>query len=324
VKGMGMQPKLKIAVVVPCYRVKDAILEVIKNIGPEVTQIIVVDDACPDGSGKLVESTAKDKRIIVLYNNENLGVGGAVIKGYQQALISGADIVIKLDGDGQMDPSLIPIFTKPLMEQWADYTKGNRFFNIEHIRAMPKARIFGNLVLSFFAKFSTGYWRIFDPNNGFTAINRHALQRIDLDKLDNGYFFESDLLFRLNLARAVVVDVPMEAKYGEEESNLRIKRVLMEFPVKHIRNFLKRVTYTYYLRDFTLASLELPIGLSLTSFGFVTGLINFFHSQSISQATPTGTLILISMSILVGIQLVLSFFAFDIESSPTSPIGKFN
>ena len=316
-----MRPRLKIAVVVPSFRVRNSILDVINSIGPEVMQIIVVDDACPDGSGKLAEKTSKDKRLVVLFNNENLGVGGAVKKGYKHALENGADIVIKLDGDGQMNPTLIPILVKPLLEQKADYTKGNRFFNIEHIKEMPKIRIVGNLVLSFFAKFSTGYWRVFDPNNGFTAISSHALKQIDLDKVDNRYFFESDLLFRLNLARAVVADVPMEAKYGSEVSNLRIKRVLVEFPLKHLRNFMKRITYTYYLRDFTLASLELPIGLGLTTFGIVSGTANFIHSQSLNQATPTGTLILISMSILVGIQLILSFFAYDIDSAPTIPIG---
>lgn len=317
-----MESKVNIAVVIPCFKVRKSIVEVINSIGSEVTQIIIVDDACPDGSGKLVEKTLADKRLVVLSHAENLGVGGAVKTGYKHALKNGAEIVIKLDGDGQMDPSLIPLFVKPLLEEKADYTKGNRFFNIENIKEMPKVRIFGNLMLSFFAKFSTGYWRIFDPNNGFTAINGHTLKQIDLEKVDNRYFFESDLLFRLNLARAVVVDVPMEAKYGSEESNLRIKKVLFEFPWKHLRNFLKRISYTYYLRDFTLASLELPIGLGLTTFGFVSGGANFVHSQSLNQATPTGTLILISMSVLVGIQFILSFFAYDIDSAPTIPIGR--
>lgn len=312
-----------ICVVIPAYKVKSQVLEVISSIGPEVKKIIVVDDSCPEKSGEHVESKNNDPRVEVIFHAHNLGVGGAMKTGYKRALELNSDIIVKIDGDGQMDPSLIPIFVNPLKGLRADYTKGNRFFDVEHIREMPKVRILGNLVLSFFAKFSTGYWRIFDPNNGFTAINGHALQRIDLDKLDNRYFFESDLLFRLNLVRAVVLDIPMEAKYGAEESSLRIKRVLVEFPIKHTRNFLKRVTYTYYLRDFTLASIELPIGLGLTSFGFVTGLTNFLHSQSLGQATPTGTLILVSMSILVGIQLILGFFAYDIDSSPTSPIEKF-
>jgi dolichol-phosphate mannosyltransferase len=317
-----MEPKVNIAVVVPCFKVKNSISEVINNIGSEVTQIIVVDDACPEDSGRYIESISRDKRLTVLHNKVNLGVGGAVKRGYVHALDSQAEVVVKLDGDGQMDPKLIPAFIHLILASKADYVKGNRFINIEHVKSMPKLRIVGNLALSFFSKFSTGYWRIFDPNNGYTAISSSALRKLELDKIDDRYFFESDMLFRLNLARAVVTDLPMEAKYGSEVSNLKIKRVLFEFPLKHVRNFMKRIAYTYYLRDFTLASLELPIGLGLTTFGLATGIGNFIHSQSLNQATPTGTLILISMSVLVGIQLVLSFFAYDIDSAPNTPIGK--
>ncbi len=318
----GVAENLSIAIVIPCYRVKKAIIDLIESISPDISQIIVVDDGCPEGTGKFVESNSQDKRITVLHNGQNLGVGGAVKTGYRFALDANADIIVKLDGDGQMDPSLIPSLIQPLKDGRADYTKGNRFFNIENIKNMPKLRIFGNLVLSFFAKFSTGYWRIFDPNNGFTAITSSTLRQLDFEKIDNRYFFESDMLFRLNLARAVVVDVPMEAKYGSEISNLSVKRAASEFPIKHSRNFFKRVAYTYYLRDFTLASLELPIGLGLTLFGMTSGLINFIQSQNLNQETAPGTLILVSMSILVGIQLILSFFAYDIDSSPSNPIGK--
>ena len=317
-----MTKKLSIAVVIPCYRVKNSIIELIGSIPPYVSHIIVVDDRCPDGTGKFVESNAQDKRVRVLYNDQNLGVGGAVKTGYRFALSANADIIVKLDGDGQMDPTLISGLIEPIKDHRADYTKGNRFFNIENIKNMPKIRIFGNLVLSFFAKFSTGYWRIFDPNNGFTAVTSSVLRQLDLEKVDNRYFFESDMLFRLNLARAVVIDVPMEAKYGSEVSNLNVKRATGEFPIKHTRNFFKRVAYTYYLRDFTLPSLELPIGLALTLFGTTLGLFNFIQSQNLNQETAPGTLILVSMSILVGIQLVLSFFAYDIDSSPSNPIGK--
>ncbi len=283
----------------------------------------MVDDGCPEETGSYVESKVKDDRIEVIFNKQNLGVGGAVKNGYLRAMELGAGVVIKLDADDQMDPSLIPQLVLPILEGRADYTKGNRFFNLKHLRAMPIERKIGNLILSFFAKFSTGYWRIFDPNNGFTAISSVAIKHIDIEKVDNRYFFESDMLFRLNVSRAVVVDVPMNAIYGSETSHLKIWKVLFEFPFKHARNFTKRIGYTYYLRDFTLASLELPVGLLLTLFGTFSAVFNFIHSNELNQATPTGTLILISMSILVGVQLVLSFFSYDIDSSPSEPITKF-
>ena len=313
---------LSIAVVIPAFKVSKQILDTINLIGPEVDHIVVVDDLCPESSGELVRTKSLDPRVEVLFHEENLGVGGAMKTGYLRSLELKAGVIVKIDGDGQMDSSKIPEMVRVIFEGEGDYVKGNRFFDIETVRSMPKTRILGNLALSFFAKFSTGYWRIFDPNNGFTAISSTALSRIQLGKVDNRYFFESDMLFRLNLARAVVIDFPMNARYGNERSNLKIRRVLFEFPFKHLRNFLKRVMYTYYLRDFTLASLELPIGVALTSFGFISGLLNFETSRDLNQATPPGTLILISMAVLVGVQLILSFFSYDIDSSPTKPISK--
>ncbi len=150
---------------------------------------------------------------------------------------------MKIDGDGQMDPSLIPVFVFPIAAGEADYAKGNRFFDLETIRIMPKVRLFGNAVLSFMCKLSSGYWNLFDPTNGYTAIHADVARRLPFDKISRRYFFETDMLFRLNTLRAVVVDVPMEAKYGNEESNLKISRIVGEFFAKHVRNFLKRIFY---------------------------------------------------------------------------------
>jgi glycosyltransferase involved in cell wall biosynthesis len=311
-----------VTVVIPAFKVSGQICSVIDAVPDLVNHIIVVDDACPEGSGELVESKYRKSRVLVTFHERNLGVGGAMKTGYKKAKELNSDVIIKIDGDGQMDPGNIPEMTRLIIDNEGDYIKGNRFFDIETVRSMPKNRIFGNLILSFFAKFSTGYWKIFDPNNGYTAISSTALSRIQLEKIDNRYFFESDFLFRLNLIRAVVIDFPMNAQYGSEKSNLRIGKVLLEFPIKHLRNFFKRIAYTYYLRDFTLASIELPIGLALSMFGFTFGLVNFLTSRELNQSTATGTLIVISMSILVGIQLILSFFAYDIDSSPTKPISK--
>lgn len=311
-----------VAVVIPAYKVSKQIISTIESIGSEVKHIIVIDDACTEGSGNIVVANIKDSRVEVIFHKQNLGVGGAMKTGYERALELGSDVIVKIDGDGQMDATKIPEMTCLILQDEGDYIKGNRFFDIDTVRTMPMTRIFGNLALSFFAKLSTGYWRIFDPNNGFTAVSSTALKQIQLKKIDNRYFFESDMLFRLNLARAVVIDFPMDSRYRSEQSNLKIGKVLLEFPIKHFRNFIKRIAYTYYLRDFTLASIELPVGVVLTLFGFFSGLANFINSQTLNRGTPTGTLILVSMSILVGTQFILSFFSFDIDSSPTKPISK--
>jgi hypothetical protein len=198
----------------------------------------------------------------------------------------------------------------------ADYSKGNRFYEVETILRMPPVRIFGNLMLSFMAKLSTGYWTIFDPNNGFTAIRVETLKNLPLTKIDNRYFFESDILFRLNLIRASVKDISLPAIYGDEKSNLKVTRSLFEFFYKHNRNFWKRILYSYFLREFTLASIEIFLGTVLLIFGASFGLWNYISNQIANEATPTGTLMLIAMSILSGLQLLLGFFSYDIQISP--------
>jgi dolichol-phosphate mannosyltransferase len=307
-----------IAVVIPAFKVKTHILEVISSIGPEVQKIIVIDDACPENSGDLVKAKSKDRRVEVIFHDTNLGVGGAVKTGYKRALELDSDIIVKIDGDGQMDSTRIEELVSSIRCGLADYSKGNRFFDVEAVRSMPKVRIIGNLGLSFLTKLSSGYWRIFDPNNGFTAISRVKLMTLPLEKIDDRYFFESDMLFRLNLVDAVVKDVSMPAIYDNEKSNLKVRRVLLEFPYKHSRNFTKRILYSYYLRDFNLASIELPLGIILGSFGSILGIISWFHGISRGLPTQPGTLILSSMSILAGLQLVLAFFSYDTrESDPT-------
>src|SRR5690606_19129847 len=228
-----------ISVVIPCYQVTQHILGVIGAIGSEVDSIYVIDDQCPDGSGDFVSEHCTDPRVKLLRHEINQGVGGAVMTGYRAALDDGSDIMIKLDGDGQMDAALIPSFVAPILAGDADYTKGNRFFNLEKIGAMPKARLIGNSLLSFMTKLSSGYWDLFDPTNGYTAIHASVARHLPFNKISTRYFFETDMLFRLNTLRAVVVDVPMEAKYGSEVSNLKISRIIGEFSVKHCRNFIK-------------------------------------------------------------------------------------
>lgn len=313
---------LKIAVVIPCYKVKKHILQVIKSIGVEVTKIYIIDDACPEKTGAFVSRHCKDKRVTILRNISNLGVGGAVMYGYQQAIQEKMDIIVKIDGDGQMDPRLIPIFTQPIICGVADYTKGNRFFDIDDLTSMPKIRLFGNALLSFFTKFSSGYWNLFDPTNGYTAIHTSVASHLPFHKISNRYFFETDMLFRLNLLRAVVIDIPMTAKYSGEISNLRISNILFEFIIKHIRNLFKRILYNYYLRDLSIASIELPLGIILLLFGFFYGLFNWSLSAHLGLRSSAGTVMLSALPIMSGIQLILAFLSYDMKSVPIYPRSR--
>lgn len=311
---------MNIAVVIPSYKVGRHLVPLLAQIGSEVSRIYVVDDECPDGSGKLVEAGCTDSRVRVLYNQRNLGVGGAVMNGYRAAIADGADIIVKLDGDGQMDPAMLPVLVTPILAGEADYTKGNRFFDLAQVGRMPPTRIFGNAILSFMSKLSCGYWDIFDPTNGYTAIHAQVARLMPFDKISKRYFFETDMLFRLNTFRAVVVDVPMDAKYGEEVSGLRVSRILGEFLSKHLRNLVKRIVYNYLLRDMSIASLELFAGMFLLLFGAGFGAWHWHLSQMTGIVAPLGTVMIPTLSILFGIQLVLAFLAYDIASVPRRPI----
>lgn len=309
-----------ITVVIPCFRVSGSIIEVIDSIPSYVHKIIVVDDACPENSGVLVKSKSRDKRVEVLFNTRNLGVGGAVIAGYKKAMeFDSTKIVVKLDGDGQMDASRIEALVSPILRKEADYTKGNRFSSLEDLEAMPKIRIFGNAILSIFSKFSSGYWNITDPTNGFTAIHRSVLEKIKLEKLRTSFFFESDMLFRLSIIRAVVVDVPMPAQYGVEKSNLNIRRVILEFPHRHFVNMLKRTFYNYYLREWNIASFELPVGFLLFWFGFVFGIASWVGSAAEGVPATTGQVMLSAVPIILGTQLMLAFLSYDVAAVPRRP-----
>jgi glycosyltransferase involved in cell wall biosynthesis len=312
----------KIAVVIPTYKARNHVLKVIDAIGPEVDRIYVVDDCCPDQSGEFVRSNCNDPRVSIIKHMENQGVGGAVMTGYKAAIEDGMSILVKIDSDGQMDPALIIDFVNPIINGEADYTKGNRFFDLEKVRSMPKARLLGNAALSFMCKLSSGYWNIFDPTNGYTAIHADVARHLPFHKISRRYFFETDILFRLNTLRAVVVDVAMDAKYGDEVSNLKISKIIGEFFAKHVRNFSKRIFYNYYLRDMSLASIELPVGLVLLGFGSIYGGYHWMHSAQAGISTPAGTVMLSALPILTGIQLLLGFIGYDVSSVPIRPIHR--
>jgi len=316
----AIPPKTKrsgIAVVVPCYKVIKHVDDLFNRFGPEIDAIYAVDDLCPEKSGKYISDKIADPRVKVIYNETNMGVGGAVLSGMIAAHNDGYKIAVKIDGDGQMDPSLVGKFVHPIEKGLADYTKGNRFYDPKHLRQMPKGRVIGNAILSFVSKFSTGYWNIFDPTNGYLALDLKLLPFLDVDKISKRYFFETDLLFRAGLLRARVVDVPMMALYADEESNLHFSKEAWRFMKGHIRNFGKRVGYDYFLRDFSIASLELLIGILCFSFGLIYGLINIGGNTPASA----GTVMMAALPMLTGVILLVSFINYDIQKTPKTAVG---
>lgn len=313
---------LKIAVVIPCYGVADQVLDVLAAMPERVDRIFCVDDACPQKSGNIIVRRCQDPRVKVLRHAANRGVGGAMVTGYRASLEEDMDIVVKIDGDGQMDPAIMPRFVQILASGEADYCKGNRFYRVATLTGMPKRRVFGNALLSFANKLSTGYWQVFDPNNGYTAIHAASLRLLPLEMLDKRFFFESDMLFRLNTIRAVVRDIPMTAVYKDERSNIKIYRIVLPFIGKHIRNSLKRILYNYYVRDFHLASLELIAGVNLLLFGVIFGLYHWLGYGHQEEFASAGTVMLAALPVLIGLQFLLAAISFDIQNVPQTPLQR--
>lgn len=306
----------KIALVIPCFRVTEHIIEVLDSIDPLVSYIFVIDDGCPDGTGRLIEERIKDERVKVLYHHTNQGVGASVISGYRAALLTDANIIVKLDGDGQMDASNIPSLIQPIVDGSADYTKGDRLDSLVSLIQFPGIRLIGNIALTLLNKISSGYWNVKDPTNGFTAIHVDVLRILPLEMLSKRYFFESDMLFRLNIMRAVVQDVPINAIYGSERSNLSILKSLLSFPFKLFVNFHKRLIYNYYLRDISAASIELLLGIVLWWFGIFFGLSAYVKTMSDGLAATTGTVMISVLPIILGFQLILAFISYDVDNYP--------
>ncbi|MBD3867902.1 MAG: glycosyltransferase family 2 protein [Acidobacteria bacterium] len=304
-----------IAVVIPAFMVRDSIQKVIRSLSEDIAVIVVVDDCCPEKSGDQA-AALRDPRVVIVHHEFNRGVGGAMVSGYRKALELGSDLIVKMDGDGQMDADRIPDLLKPLQEGRADYAKGNRLRHYEHLRSMPKMRLFGNSILSFAVKMVSGYWNVMDPTNGFTVIKAEMLRQLPLHKLSTGYYFETDMLARLHVLRAVVRDVEMPAVYGSESSNLRIRNILFRFPLKLTRSILRRLFLKYYIYDFNMASIYLMAGLPLFLFGGCFGLVQWILSVATGIPRTAGTIMLSAVCFVVGLQMLLSAIQLDIANVP--------
>lgn len=307
--------KLSIAVVIPAYLVADQIAVVLKRISDEVQFIIVVDDASPDNLQEVLKKVL-DSRLVILRHDLNQGVGAAMMTGFSKAIELEADIVVKIDGDGQMDPELISKFIKPLAESEADFTKGNRFSNLAFIRNMPLIRRMGNVALSFLAKMASGYWSVFDPCNGYIALKTDTLKMINFDRLAKRYFFEISLLCEAYLARLVLKEIPMKALYGDEKSSLNPLKIILEFSSKLITRTFYRIFMSYFLRDFNIVSIFLLAGLPLFIFGMVWSAYHWMIVLKTNTFASTGTIMIGVLSIILGFQLLLQSIVLDVQNEP--------
>ena len=308
-----------IAVVIPAYRAEAHIIQVLSKIPHFVQTIIVVDDRSPDGTAELV-GRYPDPRVRLLRHAENQGVGGAVLTGYEAAIAAGAEIIVKMDSDDQMNPDYLLPLVAPIAIRQADYTKGNRFLHMRQLTSMPILRRVGNAGLSFLTKLASGYWNVFDPTNGYTAISARVARLIRRDAVSMRYFFESSMLLELSLLRAVVRDVPVPAFYGEEKSSLSEGDALVGFPPRLIRGLIRRILVQYFLRDFSAFSIFLIAGIFFTIFGAAWGAYHWYLSNQLGRVASTGTVMIAVLPIVLGIQFLLQCGVWDIQNIPTQPL----
>jgi glycosyltransferase involved in cell wall biosynthesis len=302
--------------VIPCYDVARHIADVLARVPDYVDHIIVVDDASKDDTASTLERVA-DARVEVLRHERNRGVGAAMRTGFIRGATTGADLLVKVDGDGQMDLVELPKLLDALVaDPRYGYAKGNRFVDERALSRMPRLRFVGNFALTFLTKLASGYWYIVDPQNGFVVIRRSVWERLDPERIDDGYFFENDMLVGLNILDVPVKDVPIAARYGDEPSSLRVRRVLVPFAFLLLRRTLHRVYVKYILRDFSPIALFLLAGIPLFVWGVLFGAYQWWNHATQNIATPTGTVILSVVPLILGFQLMLQALVLDIQNSP--------
>lgn len=306
-----------ITVVIPAHNEGKLVAAVLAAIPAFVDRIIVVDDASTDDTSRVVGEW-DDERLTLLRTPRNLGVGGAMITGFRHALERPTDIVVKVDGDAQMPLDRLASLLGGIIDHGADYAKGNRFLAGSSLREMPKVRLFGNVVLTFMTKLASGYWHVFDPQNGFLAIRAAALGTLDLDRIALGYFFENDMLVQLNILSYRVVDVPMPSIYGDEESGLSVAKTCFLFPLLLLRRFCYRILQKYVLRDFSPIVLFLLLGALLFGAGVVFGAYTWIRSAMTGLPATTGTVMLSVLPTVLGFQLLLQAIVLDIQESRTT------
>ncbi|WP_103382005.1 glycosyltransferase family 2 protein [Pseudonocardia dioxanivorans] len=307
----------RIAAVVPAFNEEKLIGKVITTMPDFVDHIVVVDDHSPDRTSEIAKATG-DPRLTVIRHEANTGVGGAIVTGHRAALDLGADINVIMAGDAQMDPTYLPALLDPIVHDGYGFAKANRFFSTGSYHGMPKYRIFGNIVLSFLTKFASGYWHIFDPQNGYTATRRDVLQRMPLEQLAQRYSYENDVLINLNILRVPATDVPIPAVYGNEVSSIKLSRVGPEISNLLIRGLWRRFLWKYVVHSFSPVALFVIGGLFLTLFGTAVGIWTIVETLGPPVATA-GSVILAVAPWLLGMQMLMYALMLDIQESPDRP-----
>lgn len=288
--------------------------DVVRTMPEFVDDIVVVDDCSSDGTSEAALAP-NDPRLTLIRHDPNQGLGGSLVDAHKKALELGGDIMVVMAGDGQMDPAYLPDLLRPILEDGYDFTKGNRFFGLGSYAGMPGYRVFGNVALTFMTKVATGYWDMFDPQNGYTATTRHASERVDWDRIVRDYSFENDVLAELGIMRARIRDVDIPAVYGEEISGIKLRKVIPSLVRTLWKAFWRRFWLLYVVRSFSPVALFLFTGSLMLLWSLVYGVWVIVATWGPPVAS-TGTVMLAVLPFLLGFQLTLAAFVLDIMNTP--------
>jgi glycosyltransferase involved in cell wall biosynthesis len=304
----------KIAAVVPAYNESKLIGKTIMTMPDYVDIIVVVNDRSTDDTSAVARAV-EDPRVVVIDHEVNQGVGGAIITGHSKALELGADVNVIMAGDAQMDPQYLPDLLDPICEDGYEFTKANRFYSRTGYSTMPFMRAAGSIALSFATKVASGYWNLFDPQNGYTAVKRSALNRLPLDRVARSYAFENDFLIWLNIANARAKDVSVPALYGDEVSAMNLRKVTWTIGRLLVTGFWRRMLRKHVLQSFSAVALLFFTGLALVTFGALVGVWVLYETLGPPVAT-TGSVLLSVGPLLTGIHMLVNALMLDIQSTP--------
>lgn len=315
-----MYREKRVALVIPAHNEEKLIVPTLSSVPEFVDRVYVVDDASTDRTCERVLARGAEGYDVQLVHHEtNRGPGGAIISGYKRARDEGFDYVVVVGGDNQMPMEEMPRFLDPLINGFADYTKGNRFMRgrlaIADIPVtMPKKRLIGNALISALTKVASGYYKVVDVVDGYTAINREALEVIDWDKAWAGYGYPMDFMIRLNAHGFRVLDVPRRAIYlpGERQSQIKGVRYALRVSPMLMRGFFWRLWTKYILWNFHPLVFFYFAGMILLTAGVLFGI--FLVIQQIVGIGVSGPrAILDALLILTGLQFVLFAMLFDMQ-----------
>ena len=303
-----------IAVVVPAYNEERHIADTVNGVPPFVDYIVVVDDKSLDGTAEVVLGL-DDDRIDFIRHETNTGVGGAISTGHLRALDLGSQVNVVLAGDDQMDPAELPKLLAPIIEDGYGFTKGNRLYSRTSAQGMSAFRIAANMFLTFVNKASSGYWNLVDPQNGYTAVTREALELIPLDRVSQRYEFENDLLIWLNIADVRAKDVSIPARYHSEVSSIRLHRDVPRMLWLLFRGFWRRMWLKYTIWSFSPVALLFFLGIMTLGVGLVAGI--WTTVIALQGTSPSaGTTVLSVVPFFCGFVLLVQALVLDIQASP--------